>query len=153
MDRIAAIAGILLLALALPATATRADAREAAATAAMATLDAFMEAFNARDMDAWAATLNYPHVRFASGEVRIWADAGQFASESPFEALAATGWDHSRWAKREVRLVDAEKVHIETVFERLDAEGEVLWTFPSLYIVTRGSDGNWGVQARSSLAP
>ena len=33
---------------------------------AMSALDMFMEAFNSRDMKAWAGTLNYPHVRFAS---------------------------------------------------------------------------------------
>ena len=34
---------------------------------AMLALDGFMLAFNARDPEAWAETLNYPHVRFASG--------------------------------------------------------------------------------------
>ena len=38
---------------------------------AMQALDAFMLAFNARDPEAWAASLNYPHVRFASGTVTV----------------------------------------------------------------------------------
>jgi hypothetical protein len=38
---------------------------------AMQALDVFMVAFNARDPDAWAASLNYPHVRFASGPLRF----------------------------------------------------------------------------------
>ncbi len=153
MRRLTTIAALLLLAGSMQAILAHADNPEVAAAGAMASLDEFMEAFNDRDMTVWAATLHYPHVRFASGEVRIWPDAESFASESPFEALAATGWDRSRWASREVRLVDADKAHIETVFERLDADGAVVWTFPSLYIVTRDEHGNWGVQARSSLAP
>src|SRR5271166_2106161 len=35
-------------------------------------MDEFMTAFNSRDPQAWAATLNYPHVRFASNEVRVY---------------------------------------------------------------------------------
>lgn len=119
----------------------------------MANLDAFMAAFSDRDMSASAATLHHPHVRFASGTVRVKLDAESFAAESPFEALAAIGWDRSRWASREVRLMYPDKIHIESVFERLNANGEVLLTFPSLDIVTRDEAGKWGVQARSSLAP
>jgi len=32
-----------------------------AVVAAMAAMDAFMLAFNAREPEAWAASLNYPH--------------------------------------------------------------------------------------------
>ena len=38
---------------------------------ALATLDRFMAASNDQDIEAWAATLNYPHVRFASRQVMI----------------------------------------------------------------------------------
>ena len=38
----------------------------------MEVLDDFMETFNARDMESWSATLNYPHVRFSGGEVTVW---------------------------------------------------------------------------------
>ena len=38
-----------------------------AETAAMQCLDAFMAAWNARDVAAWAATFNYPSVRIANG--------------------------------------------------------------------------------------
>ena len=37
--------------------------------AAQACLDAFMKAFNARDIPAYEATFNFPHIRFASGKV------------------------------------------------------------------------------------
>lgn len=39
--------------------------------AAMACLDAFMAAFNARDVEAFEATFNFPSVRLASNALRI----------------------------------------------------------------------------------
>lgn len=61
---------IASLALCLSLTATPgafANENEAALKAARQVMDDFMTTFNARDEAAWAATFNYPHVRFASG--------------------------------------------------------------------------------------
>jgi hypothetical protein len=126
---------------------------DAAIVSAMAALDEFMTTFNARDPVAWAASLNYPHVRFASGTVTVWETAEEFAAGESFERLAAIGWDHSHWLSREVVLVSSAKVHVNTVFQRFNAENQPLGTYQSLYIVTRDSSGHWGTQARSSLAP
>lgn len=120
---------------------------------AMAALDEFMATFNARDPEAWAASLNYPHVRFASGTVTVWQTAEEFATGESFERLAAIGWDHSHWLSRDVVLVSSGKVHINTVFQRFNANNEPIGTYESLYIVTKDADGHWGTQARSSLAP
>lgn len=123
-----------------------------AVEAAMQTLDAFMLAFNNRDMQAWSETLNYPHVRFASDSVTVWDDGPEFNKRAPFAALADTGWDHSHWLQRKVVLASARKVHLATVFARFNAANEIIGTYESLYIVTK-VDGRWGIQARSSLAP
>lgn len=128
------------------------DKHPKAVTQAMQTLDAFMSAFNNRDMPAWAATLNYPHVRFASGGVTVWDDSPTFSERAPFAALAKTGWDHSHWLERNVVLASPRKVHLATVFQRFNANNEVIGTYESLYIVTKVK-GRWGIQARSSLAP
>ncbi len=145
---------LLLLALLgfapIPSLAQSDDAQTIAA--ATVALDEFMRAFNSRNMDAWAASLNYPHVRFASGEVTIYDSAEEFAARIPFENLVRTGWDHSHWISREVSLVSADKVHFNTVFQRFNSNNEVIGTYESLYIVTL-VDGHWGTQARSSLAP
>lgn len=125
---------------------------EEAIAGAMAAMDAFMLGFNARDPDAWAASLNYPHVRFASGTVTVWDSAEEFAKTRAFETLPRTGWDHSHWLTRDVVLVSPLKVHIATVFQRFNGDNQVLGTYESLYIVTQ-VDGHWGTQARSSLAP
>jgi len=130
------------------AKAKHASARDAA----MTVLDDFMRAFNRRDMEAWAATLNYPHVRFASGSVRVWQDIHEFTAESPFANLGNNRWDHSHWLKRKVVLASPAKVHIATTFERFDENNESIGVYESLYIVTR-VNGQWGIQSRSSLAP
>lgn len=119
---------------------------------AMGAMDAFMTAFNARDPKAWAASLNYPHVRFASGTVTVWESAEEFAKTDSFNRLQRVGWDHSHWLTRDVVLVSPSKVHIATTFQRFNAKNEAIGTYQSLYIVTK-VDGHWGTQARSSLAP
>jgi hypothetical protein len=128
------------------------SAEEEAVAGAMGAMDAFMLGFNARDPEAWAASLNYPHVRFASGSVTVWDSAEEFAQTLAFETLPRSGWDHSHWLTRDVVLVSSEKVHIATVFQRFNSDNDVLFTYESLYIVTK-VDGHWGTQARSSLAP
>lgn len=144
---------LLLVLLGLSPAVTLAQADESAViAAASAALDEFMRTFNSRDMNAWAASLNYPHVRFASGQTTIYDSAQEFAARSPFENLVRTGWDHSHWISREVSLVSADKVHFNTVFQRFNSANEVIGTYQSLYIVTL-VNGHWGTQARSSLAP
>ncbi len=144
--------GIFTLLL-LAATVASAETKHPKAVAqAMQTLDAFMLAFNNRDMAAWAKTLNYPHVRFASGGVTVWEDGSTFSERAPFAALVKTGWDHSHWIQRDVVLASPRKVHLATIFQRFNANNEVIGTYESLYIVTKVK-GRWGIQARSSLAP
>jgi hypothetical protein len=133
--------------------AAAADPVEDAKQHAMHALDEFMETFNARDPEAWAATLNYPHVRFASGTVRIHERAEEFAAAMDFDAFAkAYNWDHSEWDSREIIQAGPDKVHIAVTFTRYDPEGNPTKSHNSLYIVTL-QDGHWGTQARSSFAP
>ena len=77
----------------LPRVTLGVEAREveAAIAAAMQALDQFMATFNRRDPVAWAATLNYPHVRFASGNVTVWENAEEFAAGGTFDRLLQAG--------------------------------------------------------------
>ena len=118
--------------------------------AAQGRLDAFMTAFNARDIAAYEATFNFPHVRFASGNVTI-INPGYHKPEM-FTRGALADWDHSAWARRDVIHAGADKVHIDTRFTRYRKDGSVIGGFDSIYIVTR-QDGRWGIQGRSSYAP
>jgi len=125
---------------------------EEPSTAALEVLDRFMTAFNAQDSEAWALTLHYPHVRFASQTVKVYNDPASFASALRFPRLIETGWHHSAWTKRTVTLSSPTKVHIETEFERFNDRNESIGRYQSLYIVTKLNQ-RWGIQARSSLAP
>jgi hypothetical protein len=121
--------------------------------AAMRTLDAFMAAFNARDVEAWIGTLHFPHVRIAGGRVAVFEDAAAFRNNFEFARFAEqTGWSRSEWTERRVIQSGPDKVHVAVVFTRFRADGSVLARYESLYVVTK-SDGRWGVQARSSYAP
>lgn len=118
--------------------------------AAQERLDAFMTAFNARDIPAYEATFNFPHVRFASNKVTI-INPG-FHKPEMFIRGALTLWDHSAWQRREVIHAGPDKVHLDTRFSRFRKDGTVIGGFDSIYIVTR-LDGRWGIQGRSSFAP
>ena len=120
---------------------------------ALQVLDAFMAAFNARDMDAWTATLHFPHVRIASGAARVDADAASYSAGLDFERFSeTTGWHHSAWTSRNVVQSGADKVHVAVRFARYREDDSLIAEYASLYIVER-RDGRWGVVARSSFAP
>ncbi len=117
---------------------------------AMACLDAFMAAFNDRDIDAWGKTFNYPSVRLASGTMVI-IEPG-YHQPGMFERGALADWDHSAWERRSVIHAGPDKVHFDTKFTRYRTDGSVIGGFDSIYVVTL-ENGHWGVKARSSYAP
>lgn len=116
-------------------------------------LDDFLAAFNARDGQTWAKTLNFPHVRLAAGEVRVWNTSADYAlsSEIAIGQLAQTGWSRSRWDYRRLVQRSDTKLHFLVQFTRYSEVGERLASYEALYIITL-KDGHWGVQARSSFA-
>jgi hypothetical protein len=122
----------------------------AAVAAAMACLDDFMAAFNARDVQAFEATFNFPSIRLASGTLAI-IEPG-YHQPGMFEQGALKDWHHSAWERRAVIHASADKVHIDTRFTRYRADGSVIGGFDSIYVVTL-ENGHWGVKARSSFAP
>jgi hypothetical protein len=122
----------------------------AAVAAAMQCLDDFMAAFNARDLDAWRQTFNFPSVRLASGTLAIIDE--HYHTPDMFGRGALAEWDHSAWERREVIHAGPDKVHVDTHFVRYRKDGSVIGGFDSIYVVTR-ENGHWGVKARSSFAP
>ena len=121
-----------------------------AVRAAQGVLDAFMKAFNARDIPAWQDTFNFPSVRLASQGLVILNKAD--VSADRFNAGSLAEWDHSAWDRREVIHAGPDKVHIDTRFTRYRKDGSVIGGFDSIYVVTR-QDGHWGIKIRSSFAP
>jgi hypothetical protein len=126
-----------------------------AVAGAMAVTDAFLATFNARDAEAHAATLAYPHVRLASGRLRLWQDAAEAvpAMEQGMALLRdRAGWHHSEWDHRRVIHARPEKVHLDVQFTRYRADGSVIGVYPAVYVVVR-EDDRWLIAARSSFAP
>lgn len=118
--------------------------------AAQGVLDAFLAAFNARDIPAWEDTFNFPTVRL-SGRGLVTLQKGDLKPER-FTTGPLAEWDHSAWDRREVIHAGPDKVHIDTRFTRYRRDGSVIGGFDSIYVVTR-EDGHWGVKIRSSFAP
>jgi hypothetical protein len=118
--------------------------------AAMRCLDDFMAAFNARDLEAFEATFNFPSVRLASNTLAL-IERG-YHKATMFETGALAEWGHSAWERREVIHSGPDKVHFDTRFTRYRADGSIIGGFDSIYVVTR-EDGHWGIKARSSYAP
>jgi hypothetical protein len=126
--------------------------RSAAADAAVDAAKAYMKAFNDRDEEAWAATLNYPHLRLASAAVKTWPTKQAYTDEFDFDAFAQRyGWSRSEWESVEAVQVGAAAVNVALRATRRDAGGKALSTFDTFYLVTR-ENGHWGVRARSSFA-
>ncbi len=120
---------------------------------ALKAVDAFLEAFNARDVKAWAKTLNYPHTRFADGLATTWATPEDYASHFNFDEFAKRfEWHHSVFDKKEVVQAGDKKIHIAVKFTRLREDGSKIASYQALYVVTL-ENKHWGIKARSSFAP
>ena len=133
-----------------PVTGRVADASRKAAVDAV---EAYLDAINRRDAQAFAASLHYPHYRVTiGGQVQPSEEARQAASNITFERLASTGW--VRTASHNVNPVQVSSDAVTVALEllRYNADGEQIARFDTLYFVTR-QDGRWGIKARSSFAP
>ena len=129
---------------------------DAAIAGAMQCLDDFMAAWNSQDATALEATMNFPHMRLNGDNVLEPSAKGEI-TQAQLDDLRHNSpelkeWHHSGWARRQVVAASANKVHIQTRFVRYRADGSVLSSFDSLYVVTN-EDGHWGVRMRSSFAP
>ena len=118
---------------------------------AMKALDDFMATFNSRDMDAWAKTLNYPHVRLANGRFTTTESRADFVrrGRQVEHLLEAEGWHHTLLTSIEAVHIGDDKVHLALRIDRCHADGRVYNSFDTLWVATL-QDGHWGIQFRSS---
>jgi hypothetical protein len=121
-----------------------------ATEAAIAVLDRHMEALNARDAEALAATLHFPHYRLAAGNrMQVWQTPDTYHAD--FLARAGEGWHRSAWDFRRVVVAGPDKVHLDVQFTRFRQDGSAMGSFRALWVVSRVG-GRWAVQLRSSFA-
>jgi hypothetical protein len=115
---------------------------------ALAVLDAFTVAFNARDLAGMDAQLHFPHVILSGEQLVVWEKPGQLPP-SFFDDLAReTGWHHSAWLAREPVLVGPRKVHFVVTWSRNRADGKIITLHDNLWIVTEEA-GRWAIKQRS----
>jgi hypothetical protein len=116
----------------------------------MQVLDDYMNAWNRKDLAGWERTFHFPHYRLASGKMNV-LDRPGLQDATRIWASVGSDWHHSRWDRRRIIHSSADKVHVDTKFTRCRADGSVIGSFESLYIVTK-EGGRWGVKMRSSFA-
>ena len=135
--------GVFLLSVLSPAQAPALTDEEATAA-----VRRFIEAWNSRESAAFAATLQYPHVRpTADFAGRVFADAEAYAATVDFDQVLATGWDRTRLDSAEVVQAGEGQAHVAGRYTRLRADGSAIWSNQITYVVTE-KDGSIGIQAR-----
>jgi hypothetical protein len=118
---------------------------------ALRAIEIFFEGFNAEDDARIREALNFPHVRVASGTVRVIERRERF--KTPFAALKRVeGWDQSTLDRARVIHEGPDRVHFDVRFSRFWEDGSRYATHQAVWVVTR-VEGHWGIQVRSSFAP
>ncbi|MBW8827687.1 MAG: hypothetical protein JF603_15230 [Acidobacteria bacterium] len=117
-----------------------------ATTAARASLDTFIAAFNGRDLAAVRASCHYPHVLVSGGRVVV-ANSGEELRLDFDDLVASEGWDHSTFD--DIEVVDAAPSMVALAFNytRYHADGTSYRTGRAHYIFT-SQDGRWGRQGQ-----
>ena len=127
--------------------------REANAAAAVAAVERYLEAFNARDEGAMTDAMQFPHVRVGRGGARTWRSAAEYRDGFDFDAFAERlGWERSEADSMEAIQVGARGVNVAVRITRYGAGGTLIHSFDTIYLVTE-KDGHWGIRAGSSIAP
>ena len=131
-----------------------ADQWPESASQAVAAIENFMAALNARDDAGLLDLLHLPHVRISGAGVAIWHDRAELEATylHDFYQRAGPDWHHTTLDSTEVLHSSQHKVHVLIQFTRRDADAVPIATYRSLWIMTEDG-GHWGAQARSSFAP
>ena len=119
-----------------------------------------MDAWNARDMQAWMDTFNFPSARIDNKGNAVLITEGTMNTDvdgdgesEMFKAMAArTGGHHSSWDRRLVIWSEPHRCCFDTCFSRYEEDGTLIGVYESIYIVTKDEVGHWGVKSRCSTA-
>jgi hypothetical protein len=121
---------------------------EALANQGLEAVDRFIQSFNSRSAEAFAAALHYPHVRPSHfGRSVVIPDAQTYIANHSYQGAIDMGWDHSEWDYTHPIHTSEEKIHVAGQWTRYTAEGVKIISTPIVYIVTR-LQGAWGIQSR-----
>ena len=127
--------------------------REATASAAIAAVERYLDAFNDRDEEAMVAALHFPHVRVGVGRASVWESAAEYMEGFDFDAFAERlGWERSEADSMEAVQVGARGVNVAVRITRYGEGDASIHTFDTIYLVTE-EDGKWAIRAGSGIAP
>lgn len=132
------------------AEVVQAQVVSASGMAAMAVLDAYLEAFNERDDAAFDATFNFPTYRLAANQLAV-----QQRGQTDFGAFAGTkpNWSYSAWTQRSIIQSGSDKVHIAATLARYRADGSLVESFDSLYVITEQNRTGIGASRSGPAMP
>ncbi len=123
---------------------------QSGADAARLVMEQHVAALNARDEQALADTLHFPHYRLSDNGLKVWEDSSTYFSD--FYARAGKDWHHTMLKQTSIVAASAEKVHLDVWFDRCREDDSVISSFRSLWVIAK-LDGRWAAQLRSSFAP
>ncbi|MBU4563257.1 MAG: hypothetical protein KMY53_07075 [Desulfarculus sp.] len=104
----------------------------------------YIDAFNADDVAAMTAKLNFPFAWLLGTKVIGVAKAEDFVPPTG-RIRREEGWHHSVLDECSALQVLEGKVHCKVVFSRFKADGAKYSTMEALWIVTNDA-GHWGIQ-------
>lgn len=108
----------------------------------------FFRADRAKDARAWAAVLNYPHVRVAApGRVEYFESPKEFIAAATWSEREATGWVRTEGIEPRAIQTAPDKLHLAGGWVRYDAEDQPILSNRVVYVLTKPQE-RWGVQAR-----
>ena len=128
---------------------TQRSTNETAIEAALAVMQAHIDGLNARDEQAIAATLHFPHYRMSGVELKIWQTPDSYFDD--FRARAGANWARSSFDDIRVVQASPEKVHLDAEINRFDKQDQKIASFRSLWVLTL-EEGRWAAKFRSSFA-
>lgn len=113
---------------------------------ALAAVDRYLVALNARNTEAIRDAFNFPHARIgAKGTLVRYETPADYRFENFHNTVSADGWDHTKWDRTQVVFATQGKAHVAVDFTRYRKDGSVIGKYFSLYVVTN-KDGHWGIQ-------
>ena len=108
----------------------------------------FFRADRAKDANAWAAVMNYPHVRVAAtGRTELFQNSKQYATQATWTEREATGWVRTEGVEPSRIFETDDLVVLDAGWTRMNAKNEPILQNRVVYVLSRIED-SWGVQAR-----
>lgn len=115
-------------------------------TEALAVVERYLDAINARDTDAIRDACNFPHLRIGpDATLTRYEQPSDYSFDSFFSRTGPDGWDYTKWDESRAVFASEKKAHVAVEFTRYRADGSVIGRYFSLYVVTL-QDGHWGIQ-------